>query len=279
MSEDTGADETTDMPARPERPIVAVLLGLLAIAALGFTAFTTQFLYSESTQLQLQQDNGMALTLGPVHEISVGFREVIRCTTRDNVKSCTTTSLSGMFDSWDQELLVSRYMAEEPVDNELRTAIGDAELGELGKRRAAIRKAAADPNIALDMAQRELAVAKHVYNTSPTFPLIGLIAFIACLIAAVSLAIAVAVVLAGKRIRLPVMPTTTALLGVLVALGSGCLFVAFKPGPPGYVGVGVGFFVFGAGVVLGLYSSLKLNKLMRPHDLDLLEDAMKPDEF
>jgi len=59
----------------------------------------------------------------------------------------------------------------------------------------------------------------------------------------------------------------------------GCLFVAMKPGPPGYVGVGVGFFVFGAGVVFGLYASLKLNKLMRPHDPNLLEDAMNADEF
>ena len=84
---------------------------------------------------------------------------------------------------------------------------------------------------------------------------------------------------AGKRVRLPVMPTTTALLGVLIALITGCLFVATKPGPPGYVGVGIGFFVFGGGVVLGLWSALALNKLMRPHDPDLLEDAMKPDEF
>jgi len=86
-------------------------------------------------------------------------------------------------------------------------------------------------------------------------------------------------VLAKQRVVLPIMPTTTALLSIGIALICGCVFVATKPGPPGYVGVGLGFFAFGGGVILGLWSSLYLNKLLRPHNPDLLDDAMNPDQF
>src|SRR6185503_4409485 len=91
------ADETTDMPARPDRPIVGVVFGVLAIAALLFAAFNQQFLYSDATQLQMNED-GMSIPIGSVHEIGIGFRGVNRCVTRDGQKTCESTSLSGMID-------------------------------------------------------------------------------------------------------------------------------------------------------------------------------------
>jgi hypothetical protein len=272
-------DETTDIPVKPEKRVVALVLAVLAIGALGFAAFSSTWLYAERTQLQLHEDGKMPLTVGPVHEASFSLRGVERCVVRDGVTSCASMSNAELLASWDRELLGARYLAEEPVDDEVRAVLGEDALGELVRRRALLHRAFEDPLQALAQSQRELLVAKRVYAASSIFPILGWITFVCCLIAAVSLAIATAIVIGGKRIRLPIMPTTTALLGVLIALGAGCVYVAMKPGPPGYVGVGVGFFVFGAGVVLGLYSSLVLNKLMRPHDLDLLDDAMNAEEF
>jgi hypothetical protein len=264
------------MPARPDRPIIGVVFGVLAIAALVFGAFTQQFLYSDATQLQLN-DEGLSVPIGPVHEISIGFRTVTKCVTRDGQKTCESGSLSEMQTDWENQLLQARFLANEPVDDELKAA----GLYDRAVKQKAVQKTMYDGDDvkALDHAQRELAAAKYVFRTNALLPLLGNLAFFGCLLGALSLLVAVGIVLAGKRVRLPVMPTTTGLLCVLISLLAGCLFVAFKPGPPGYVGVGTGFFVFGAGVVFGLYATLKLNKLMRPHDPDLLEDSMKEDEF
>lgn len=100
----------------------------------------------------------------------------------------------------------------------------------------------------------------------------------------IALAIAALLTAAGfawahKRIGWPVMPTTIAFLGVALALVTGCLFAALKPGPPGYIGVGPGFAAFGLGVLFGLWSSVMLARLVRPADPDLLEDAMNPEQF
>lgn len=98
-------------------------------------------------------------------------------------------------------------------------------------------------------------------------------------LAALSLLVGAGLVLAKKRIMWPIMPTTTAILGVAVGLITGCVFVATKPGPPGYVGVHLGFWAFGAGVVLGIVAALMLNKLLRPYDPDLLADSMDPEHY
>lgn len=273
-------DTTTDQPTRPDKPIVAIVLGVLAIAALVFAALSHEWLYAGSTQLQIILDDGPTTTVGPVHEVSFGLREVTRCQTRDGQSTCESQSISELQRVWETNLLTARYVAGEHVDDSLRETGGDVAFANAAKQRDLMSQLfEGDSTKILGEVQRDLTAAKQVYRTSWVFPLLGLIALIACIVAAISLAIAVAFVLAGKRIRLPIMPTTTALLGVLVALISGCLYIAFKPGPPGYVGVGLSFFVFGGGVVLGLWSSLKLNKLMRPHDPDLLDDAMNESEF
>ena len=64
----------------------------------------------------------------------------------------------------------------------------------------------------------------------------------------------------------PIAPTTVALLGGMVGLISGCVFVATKPGEPGMVGVGLSFWVFGVGVVMGIVGAQMAAKVIRPPD-------------
>jgi hypothetical protein len=52
----------------------------------------------------------------------------------------------------------------------------------------------------------------------------------------------------------------------MVGLISGCVFVATKPGPAGMVGVGMSFWLFGAGVVMGIVGAQMLAKVIRPPD-------------
>ncbi|HLL21425.1 MAG TPA: hypothetical protein VK427_04795 [Kofleriaceae bacterium] len=121
--------------------------------------------------------------------------------------------------------------------------------------------------------------AREELRASNAFPVLGWITLVCCAIAALSLLVCAALVAANKRIMWPVMPTTTAILGIAVGLVAGCVFVAMKPGPAGYVGVHLGFFAFGTGVIVGIVAALLLNKLLRPYDEDLLADAMQPDQY
>ena len=100
-----------------------------------------------------------------------------------------------------------------------------------------------------------------------------------CTLAALGLLAAAGLAALKKTPDLPIAPTTVALLGVMVSLITGCVFVATKPGPPGFVGVAWGFWAFGAGAVAGIASAQMLAKVLRPPDPDLLDGAMNPDDF
>ncbi len=267
-------NETTDQPARPTPPIVSIVLGVMAIAALGFALFSNQWLYAESTQLQYIHEDRYTTSLGDVHERGFGLRTTSSCLSGN--RGCLEMSNSELVEEWSALALHERFMLRENVDAELAERIGTASFEAMTRSR---ERYESPENAGHDLEALDHVAGKHIYETSGAFAILGWITFVCIAIAVPSLLIAVGLVLAGKRVRLPIMPTTTALLGVGVALITGCVFVATKPGPPGYVGVGIGFFIFGGGVVLGLWSSLSLNKLMRPHDHDLLEDAMNPDEF
>lgn len=114
--------------------------------------------------------------------------------------------------------------------------------------------------------------------TSGAFAICGWIAFASCLLAGVSLALALALVVLRRRPQLPIMPTTTAILGIMVAIVSGCVFVATKPGASGFVGISFGFWGYAAGIILGIVSTLMLNRFLRPED-DELAEAMNADDF
>lgn len=114
---------------------------------------------------------------------------------------------------------------------------------------------------------------------SLAFPVAGLITFVVLLLAAVGLLVAAALAFAGQRPALPIAPTTVALLGVMVGLISGCVFVATKPGDVGSVGVAWSFWAFGIGSVVGIAAAQMLAKQIRPVDPDLLHDAMNAENF
>ena len=139
------------------------------------------------------------------------------------------------------------------------------------------KEAEADPtNPAVLDAYNE---AKDELRAPPSFPIWGYVTLGAMGIAALSLLACAVLALMKKRILWPMMPTTSAILGTAVALITGCVFVAMKPGPPGFVGVGMGFFAFGAGVLCGIGGAIMINKFLRPVDPDLLADAMDPDQY
>lgn len=115
--------------------------------------------------------------------------------------------------------------------------------------------------------------------TSGTFAPMGWITFGLCLIAALGLLGGAALAFLRKRPELPMAPTSAALLGLMGALITGCVFVATKPGGPGFVGVQMGFWAFGIGAVMGIAAAQMLAKVNRPVDPDLLDDAMNPEQY
>lgn len=126
--------------------------------------------------------------------------------------------------------------------------------------------------------EREVSSAS-ARNASGAFSPMGWATFVECLVAALGLIAAAGIAIAKKRPDWPMAPTTLALLAIMASLITGCVFVATKPGAPGFVGVGMSFWIFGAGSVLGIAGAQMLAKVNRPVDPDLMEDAMNPEHF
>ncbi|HEY1816590.1 MAG TPA: hypothetical protein VGG74_29790 [Kofleriaceae bacterium] len=114
---------------------------------------------------------------------------------------------------------------------------------------------------------------------SSAFAPMGWVTMITCSLAALGLLVAGALGLAKKRPMLPISPSTVALLAIMAGLISGCVFVATKPGGVGYVGVSLGFWLFGIGSVAGIAGAQLLAKINRAPDPDLMDGAMNPDDF
>lgn len=114
---------------------------------------------------------------------------------------------------------------------------------------------------------------------SEVFAPMGWATLVGSLLAAAGLLVAAALAIANKRPQLPITPPTVALLGIMATLITGMVFVAKKPGPPGFVGVGISFWVYGISAVLGIAGAQMLAKIIRPRDPDLLEDSMNPEQF
>ena len=68
--------------------------------------------------------------------------------------------------------------------------------------------------------------------------------------------------------KLPIAPTSLALLTMFVALITGCVFVATKPGGVGAVGVGWGFWAFGVAVITGMTGAIMIGKQLGPKASD-----------
>lgn len=115
--------------------------------------------------------------------------------------------------------------------------------------------------------------------TSGVFAPMGWAACVLCLLGALALLATAALAFLNRRPTLPVSPASIALLALMGALLAGCVFVATKPGPAGFVGIGSAFWTFGIGTVAGIAAAQMLATLIRPIDPDLLEDAMNPDQY
>ena len=102
--------------------------------------------------------------------------------------------------------------------------------------------------------------------TSSAFAPVGWITFIVALLGALGLAVSAGFGAAKRSMSLPIAPTTVGLLAVMIGLITGCVFVATKPGPAGMVGVGLSFWVFGIGCVMGIAGAQLMAKVNRPPD-------------
>ncbi len=116
-------------------------------------------------------------------------------------------------------------------------------------------------------------------TTSSAFAPMGWATFVVLLLSGLGLLAAAGLAYAKQRRDLPIAPTTIALLGLMISLITACVFVATKPGGPGFVGVSMGFWAYGIGAVMGIAAAQMLAKLLRPVDPDLLEGAMNPDHY
>jgi hypothetical protein len=101
---------------------------------------------------------------------------------------------------------------------------------------------------------------------SAAFVPTGWITFIVALLGALGLAGAAAFGALKRPMTGPVAPTTIALLSVMIGLITGCVFIATKPGPVGMVGVGISFWIFGIGCVMGIAGAQMMAKVNRPPD-------------
>jgi hypothetical protein len=116
-------------------------------------------------------------------------------------------------------------------------------------------------------------------GVSTVFPWLGWGTSALVGISVLGLLVTVIVAALGKRPHLFLSPTTVALAPAMIAMITGCLFCATKPGETSFVGVAIGFWVFGAGEICALISGLLLARSIRPPDQDLAAGAMDPDEF
>ncbi|MDQ3369261.1 MAG: hypothetical protein M3680_27865 [Myxococcota bacterium] len=110
-------------------------------------------------------------------------------------------------------------------------------------------------------------------SASSAFAPMGLATLVLLGLSAIGLLVTAGIAIKKQRPDLRIAPTTVALLGIMGALLTGCVFVATKPGGVGGVGVGLGFWAFGIGAVLGIAGAQMLNKVIKPIDPDLAVDA------
>lgn len=232
--------ESTQRP-----PSALVIIAVAAIGCLVFGLVSKQWLYNPRTH---------ASAVMASYEYAFGPISMYRCAPQhDTAPLCESMSNRDLVADFRSEIDAARKRVETlPPGSSPDLMVG---------------------------AQAEATMVADMLQTSSAFTVFGWVTAVSSAITVLSLVCIAGLVLANKRVLVPIMPTTTALLGVIIGLVSGCLFVAAKPGSSGFVGVSYGFWVFGAGCVLGLAAATLLNKHIRPLDLDLLEDAMDPENY
>ncbi|HRC58366.1 MAG: hypothetical protein IPI49_28155 [Myxococcales bacterium] len=103
---------------------------------------------------------------------------------------------------------------------------------------------------------------------SPAFVPAGMATLGASALAIVCLVICALLALGRSRLQLPISPASLALLGLLVAIVAGSVFIATKPGMRNRVGVDWSFVVFGVAVVTGIAAAQRISAELRQDDLE-----------
>jgi drug/metabolite transporter (DMT)-like permease len=229
-------------PKQPEQRLLAVVLALVSVVGLAYASVSRRWMYNPAT---VDGEYGF----GPM-----GMFHTVTHVLADGPTSVTERMTNG-------ELIAQWQREDESEDQTLKTLVATgAPAGDINVQEARVKR------------------FHDEHHTSAAFPIVGWLAFIGCVLAGLSIAIAIALVALKKRPHLPIMPTTTAILGIMLALVTGCLFVATKPGDSGFIGVSFGFWGYGVGCILGIASTLMLNRSLRPVDDDLAE-PMNAEQF
>jgi hypothetical protein len=128
----------------------------------------------------------------------------------------------------------------------------------------------------LNNRERPSVVAEHRrYDVSQMFVPAGWATLGSSALAIVSLSICAALALFRRRLALPILPASLALLSLTAALLAGCIFIATKPsGNTVVVGVDWGFIVFAVAVVTGIIAAQRIASDIRPLDPELGEHDM-----
>lgn len=306
-------------PKRPERRVLALVLAVIATAGLAYAAVSRQWMYNDATTVGGAYGFGprgmFRCTPGkePVCE-SMTNSALIAAWRRQVADAQLVSTMLGLVDLGGvlepvHPTTLTRTGRQLAISGDAKTYDLDATTpGGLTGLYVATAKATltgditeleiddfvADAiehqrvNLQSERTTREQTISDtqakakgyaQEYITSSAFALCGWLALVGCAVAALSLAIAILLVVLRQRRHLAIMPTTTALLGLMLAIITGCVFVATKPGGSGFVGVSFGFWGFAVGIILGIASTLMLNPLLRPEDDDLLAEPMNADHF
>ncbi len=99
------------------------------------------------------------------------------------------------------------------------------------------------------------------------FATAGIVALVTLGLAAASLLVAAALALARRRYDLPVAPTTASLVGLMLGIPAGCVFVATQPLKEHTLFTsGWSFWAFAIGAVGGLAATFMIQREIRPVD-------------
>jgi hypothetical protein len=218
--------------------VLFTVLALVAAGALAFGLITQRWLVVDKQQLQVELGSNY-LSWGPRHDLRVGLRSMTICF-RD--RTCTEIQNTDTPVAWQRALV----MHDRAPSTESLYDLVAAELGMIS-------------NLDTDRAQ---TLARELLASSTGFAVWGWITFVGCALGLVSLVLTALIATTGKRIAWPVMPTTTAVLGLAVALICGCVFVVTRPGPGAYTTVEAGFWALGVGVVGGVVAAIKLSRMI-----------------
>jgi hypothetical protein len=110
---------------------------------------------------------------------------------------------------------------------------------------------------------------RHEEKPSTMFAPVGVVTMALSLLSVLALGAIAFVAFKRQQLTFKVLPSTIALLSIMTALITGCMFLAKKPGGYNAVGVGPSFWAFAIACVAGIVGAQMLHKMIKPPDPDL----------